>query len=280
MDSSESTHSGADTRKILKGTMIGGVMVSSICVPTDVIRNYWYFNPALKGRRGNVSTLGVARQIYARHGFRSFFTGFNITLFNVIGGQTIFFLVYDNLKVQTSSPVASVLGRMATLFVMQPFECLRTYKQANLTETTSSYISGTRGVQKYLSLYRGLTTTIIRDVPFSAIHWPVNDWLYRQFITMRGISVSDLSKRERLWISLVTGSMSSVLACTISQPFDIVKTKIQATTDRSCKRTTSSELRRFFGQYGFRGFFIGLTPRLLKVVPGCAIISGCHRYFN
>ncbi|ORM40670.1 Solute carrier family 25 member 40 [Babesia sp. Xinjiang] len=251
-----------------------------MCVPTDVVRNYWYFNPELKGIRGNVSTIGVARRIYATHGVRCFFTGFHLTAMNVVGGQTLFFLSYDKLKGEVSSPLASVLGRMVTLLSMQPLECLRTFKQANLAHRTVDFFSGTRGLQSFLSLYKGLTPTVIRDVPFSAVHWPLNDWLYRRFIAFNGLSECDLSKPQRLALSLVTGSISSTAAAVISQPFDIVKTTIQASTDRTVKMTVRRELIRFFGQYGMKGFSIGLTPRLIKIVPGCAIISGCYRYFN
>ncbi|GFE54741.1 mitochondrial carrier protein [Babesia ovis] len=267
-----------DTRNILKGTTIGGLMVSSMCVPTDVIRNYWYFNPDLKGLRGRMSTLGVARRIYATHGLKCFFTGFNLTVLNVIAGQTLFLVVYDTMKSQVSTPIASVLGRMVTLLSMQPLECLRTYKQANLAQHTSTFFSGTRGLQSFLSLYRGLTPTVIRDVPFSAVHWPLNDWLYRRFANVR--SDTELSKQQRFAMSFISGGISSTFATVISQPFDIVKTNIQANTDRGRCLTLRGELYRFFGEYGMRGFLIGLTPRLIKVVPGCAIISGCYRYFN
>ncbi|GIX64309.1 mitochondrial carrier protein [Babesia caballi] len=179
-----------------------------------------------------------------------------------------------------SAPAASILGRMATLLSMQPLECLRTYKQANLPLSTMQFFRGASPVTALSSLYKGLAPTVIRDVPFSAVHWPLNDLLYRRFVALRRSSDAELSKREKLALSAVSGAFSSTVATLISQPFDIVKTTIQASANRHVKMTVGGELRRFFGQYGIRGSLIGLTPRLIKVVPGCAIISGCYRYFN
>ncbi|GBE61480.1 mitochondrial carrier protein [Babesia ovata] len=212
---------------ILEESRRSGLVVSSLCVPTDVVRNYWYFNPELKGIRGSISTVGVARHIYATRGIRCFFTGFHLTALNVVGGQTIFLLSYDALKTEMSTPLASILGRMATLLSMQPLECLRTYTQANLPGRTMSFFKDTKGLAAIKSLYRGLIPTVIRDVPFSAVHWPLNDLLYRRFIASCGRSESDLSKGQKFALSFATGTMSSMLATMISQPFDIVKTTIQ-----------------------------------------------------
>ncbi|KAK1442844.1 hypothetical protein BgAZ_303620 [Babesia gibsoni] len=277
MESGDSSNS--DVWNVLKGNVLGGLLLSSFTVPADVVRNYWYFNSELKGRRSAVNTIDVAQQIVKTRGFRCFFTGIHLTIFNVAVGQTIFLVTYDNLKGEASAPVASIIARMTTLLATQPVECLRTYRQANLSKDTKSFVGDRRGFALIRGCYKGLVSTIIRDVPFSALHWPLNDVLYRRTLSSLDIPEDRITKMQKFALSFVTGAISSTVATTVSQPFDIVKTKIQATTEMK-KMTVNGELSKFFRQYGLSGFLIGLTPRLIKVVPGCAIISGFYRYFN
>lgn len=196
-------------------------------MPTDVVRNYWYFNPELKDRRNRITTLDVARHIYGTRGARCFFTGFHLTVFNVVAGQTIFLISYDTLKWEMSAPMASILARMATLLSMQPLESLRTFRQANLSHNTQKFFADVKGFAAFRTCYKGLVPTIIRDVPFSALHWPLNDLIYRLILGFRQKTDDNITKYEKLSLSFVTGAMSSTIATIISQPFDIVKTNIQ-----------------------------------------------------
>ena len=61
--------------------------------------------------------------------------------------------------------------------------------------------------------------------------------------------------------ALANGLVAGALASLITQPADVIKTKMQVTTGNKSVITTCS---RIVSTYGHRGFFLGLGPRLLR----------------
>lgn len=272
-------HADRNYANVFKSTLSGGIIVSLMCTPSDVIRNYWYYNADLHFKRSTINTFEVAKHLYQTRGLNCFWTGLHWTYASVIPGQTIFLISYDHLKYHYNPPVASILSRMLAIVVTQPFDCLRTHTQANLSSNLTLWkIKSTLGST---TLYKGLFSTILRDIPFSAIHWPLCEYFYRYITEHTGYKDRGLSRMELLVIPFLCGSLSATIATVVSQPFDIVKTKIQANINRMDTRRTSisKELKVFIRDYGFRGLLIGLLPRLFKVVPGSAIMAASYRYF-
>lgn len=69
-----------------------------------------------------------------------------------------------------------------------------------------------------------------------------------------GQKASDLS-------NFLCGLCAGVLACSITQPFDVVKTKMQVKVGR---RQSVALIREIWQGRGLAGFFSGLTPRLVR----------------
>ncbi|AFZ81352.1 hypothetical protein BEWA_007610 [Theileria equi strain WA] len=61
--------------KILKGTIPGGILINLICTPSDVIKNYWYYNKTLSNNRTKLSTIDVIKHIHRNNGSLSFWIG-------------------------------------------------------------------------------------------------------------------------------------------------------------------------------------------------------------
>ena len=60
----------------------------------------------------------------------------------------------------------------------------------------------------------------------------------------------------------MNGLMAGCLASLVTQPMDVVKTKMQIQT--SGYKTIVQACSRILKKYGPRGFFLGLGPRLLR----------------
>lgn len=74
-----------------------------------------------------------------------------------------------------------------------------------------------------------------------------------------------------LWVLLVSGGVAGVVGWLPTFPLDVVKTRMQSTEARSTiqseinpYRTTISTIRHSYGTSGFRVFFRGLSPTLLR----------------
>ncbi|EAN31904.1 Mitochondrial carrier family protein [Theileria parva strain Muguga] len=276
--------------KIFKGSLLGGMIINIFFTPCDVVKNYWYYNNALSKCRTQMSSLNVVKHIYKKNGLSSFWLGFTWSMPLTIFSQSIFLYTYDNIKSDVTPPVASLISRFISLVLSQPLDCMRTYYQATLYTSQRVTFKGIVKNNGFMSLYKGFNSTMIRDVPFSIIHWPINEFLYDKITSLGVYKRRKMNRFESIVIPFGCGTVSSLIATFISQPFDIVKTNLQTIgvdteeakthPNSSGKFNILSELKRIRATYGMRGLFIGVMPRIIKVVPGSAIMSATYHFFN
>lgn len=200
------------------------------------------------------------------------------------------------------------MARTAAASVISPIEMFRTRMQATTTGNagkgvfTETLIDLRTMVhaQGYTSLWRGLTLTMWRDVPFSGIYW----WGYE---TMRNVLTdirdplgkgmrprSQSRSRENhtatFMDSFVAGATSGAVASLVTTPFDVGKTRQQvlqpASVDKNAIKTTGflrpeelsmpRFLYRIWADEGIQGLFRGWAARCLRVAPACAIMISSY----
>ncbi|KAI9823609.1 MAG: hypothetical protein M1832_002390 [Thelocarpon impressellum] len=271
-------------------------------------------------RRNFTSTLDGLRKIARNEGFTSLWRGLSPTLVMAIPANVIYFAGYDWLRHSRRSPiaryvpdgwaplVAGSLARVSAATVISPVEMFRTRLQASggSSQSGSLFSSTLRGLhemvnhQGYGSLWRGLTLTLWRDVPFSGLYW----WGYetvRNGLTdaraRRQGQALDVHARSRsrsrehhtttLTDSFVAGATSGAVAALLTTPFDVGKTRqqvLQHSGDRlpgaGLLRPEERSMPRFLWhivtEEGAAGLWRGATARCLKVAPACAIMISSY----
>ncbi|RMD43340.1 hypothetical protein DV735_g1716, partial [Chaetothyriales sp. CBS 134920] len=283
-------------------------------------------------RRRFHSTVDGLRKIARHEGPLTLWRGLTPTLMMAIPGNVIYFSGYDWLRYSPRSPikqttsdaytplVAGSVARVAAGFVVSPIEMFRTRMQATTGGKAGSVFKDTllglvrmTQSQGYTSLWRGLSLTMWRDVPFSGIYW----WGYeavrnqltdarelRQGKTLdpeRGLttvrSASAEQDQSATFIdSFVAGAVSGAIASFVTTPFDVGKTRqqvyrhagddapsVQAAREVSKAGRSVPEamimprfLYHIFREEGFPGLFRGWIPRCLKVAPACAIMISSY----
>lgn len=265
------------------------------------------------------STIDGLRKIARNEGMRSLWRGLSPTLVMAIPGNVIYFTGYDSLRYNDRSPIrkyipdayvplaAGSLARTAAATVVSPIEMFRTRMQATTGNTGRGvFVETLIGLRKlvhaegYISLWRGLTLTMWRDVPFSGIYW----WGYetvRNALTDMENPASSSSSRPRsssrsnenhtttFLKSFVSGATSGAIAALITTPFDVGKTRkqvfehaSQTTSSGSAKVSIPEQLSmprflcRIWLDEGLTGLFRGWTARCLKVAPACAIMISSY----
>ena len=217
------------------------------------------------------STLDGLRKIARNEGLPSLWRGLSPTLVMAIPANVIYFTGYDYLRTSTHSPIATFMSdayaplvagsvaRVAAASVISPIEMFRTRLQATSGHSSSSgtgvfkdTLLGLKDLVKtqgYTSLWRGLTLTMWRDVPFSGIYW----WGYeasRNLLTDMRVRmktraadpfVSEMkpgprSRRQSqgqenhtatFVDSFGSGALSGAVAAVVTTPFDVGKTRQQ-----------------------------------------------------
>ncbi|MCO5592995.1 hypothetical protein L7F22_046999 [Adiantum nelumboides] len=89
----------------------------------------------------------------------------------------------------------------------------------------------------------------------------------------------DDSRLKEFTVAFASGSTSGILAAIVTQPFDLIKTRLQAEAEN--RRTQSSTLqiwRQIAARDGSVGLFRGLSPRVAKVAPACGIMIASFEF--
>ncbi|XP_042744317.1 solute carrier family 25 member 40 isoform X4 [Lagopus leucura] len=87
-------------------------------------------------------------------------------------------------------------------------------------------------------------------------------------------------------IAFTAGAASGCIAAVVTLPFDVVKTQRQTEIWESenlqnpqrDSASTWAVMRKIVAQKGIAGLFAGITPRLFKVAPSCAIMISTYEY--
>ena len=243
-----------------------------------------------------------------------------------------YFTMYEQLKVmltdlrqsrlpasssQSPAPswvslTAGGLARLLAVSLVSPLELVRTKMQSQKMPWSQVIrcvrdLVATQGVW---GLWNGYTATLLRDVPFSALYWPLyestRDTLRRWAAIRERRSLYTLTVQENSFlINFVSGALAGSVASTITLPFDVIKTikqiemgeKIMKVSAPSQTRTNIIIARELIADQGVRSLFSGmrkemiivsfityhssipgLTPRLLKVAPACAIMISSYEF--
>ena len=118
----------------------------------------------------------------------------------------------------------------------------------------------------FRTLYRGVTLTALRQSTNQAVNFTAYTY-FKQYALMYQPHLEELPSYQHLVLGLVSGAMGPLS----NAPIDTIKTRLQ----KSSARPGESALTRIiyiakdmFRNEGFRAFYQGITPRIMRVAPG------------
>lgn len=271
-------------------------------------------------RRTFTSTFDGLRKIARNEGFLTLWRGLSPTLMMGIPANVIYFAGYDWLRTDDRSPikqnvsgvyapfVAGSIARTAAAAATSPIEMFRTRLQATPGTGAGHFKATLEGlyqmtqVKGYSSLWRGLSLTMWRDVPFSGLYWwgyeevkKALDAARRRAPQLANPNPESPSSASAFLDSFIAGATSGSIAALVTTPFDVGKTRQQVyrhMDDRAPKTTQRPTLSpsttipeqlslpRFLlhilREEGTAGLFRGWAARCLKVAPACAIMISTY----
>ncbi|XP_055614518.1 probable mitochondrial glutathione transporter SLC25A40 isoform X2 [Uranotaenia lowii] len=245
-------------------------------------------------------TLDAFAKISRYEGVRSLWSGLSPTLVLALPTTIIYFVAYEQFRLGLKElylkrkgqnaelplflpMVAGATARVFAVSIVNPLELIRTKMQS----TKLSYSEVGQGIrtmiqnQGILGMWKGFFPTILRDVPFSGIYWT----------TYETIKKRSQATQPSFGFTFVAGAIAGGVAAFLTVPFDVVKTHQQIEfgerflyADNGEKKKpmrstgTFETMRKIFMRNGIKGLFSGLTPRLVKVAPACAIMIASFEY--
>lgn len=266
----------------------------------------------------------MIRRIFATEGLVGAYSGIKPTLAMTVPTIALYFTAYEEClwHLRSHYPsndnywvplVAGGSARLVASSITAPFEYLRTRLAATATPsstvttaTRTSLIREFRTIVKTEgvgALYRGLRSTLWRDVPFASIYWFVMENMKQQV----GLDTTTLTPVEQAGFALANGAVSSLVATAFTTPFDVIKTRQQALANYHNPHAVNKRRRshrssfvnskgrdvyefccrsagtfEYMGQIikteGVSGLWRGNQARMLKVVPAYAIIISTYEF--
>ncbi|TKA75104.1 hypothetical protein B0A49_02379 [Cryomyces minteri] len=171
---------------------------------------------------------------------------------------------------------AASLGEVAACAVRVPTEVVKQRAQASQHPSSLAALQHilaqrrTRGVgHVWRELYRGWSITVMREVPFTVIQFPLWEGLKAWRRRTQGHDV--VSAVE----SGVFGSIAGAVAAGITTPLDVLKTRMMLARE---KTSVLPLLRQILRDNGPRAFFAGIGPRVFWISAGGAIFLGSYQW--
>eukprot|EP01132_Coremiostelium_polycephalum_P001201 gene1201-1514_t len=306
-------------KKQMMASIIGGMVTSLVVTPLDVVKTrlQTQVDPTTttkatatpnqttttttKSSHKRIQLKGTMDAFYKITKYEGVFTlwrGLTPSLLMTIPSATI-----DDTNLYTVPLISGCVARIISATVTSPFELLRTnsqgitkqnFKSLNLFKDIVNNV-GWRG------LWRGLSPTLLRDVPFSAIYWSGYELIKDKIMRSKNKNHTRHNP-PTFFTSFIAGATSGTIAAIVTTPIDVVKTRIQmtvqqqqlqglSTSSSSFKTTTTTSQQQFnfstsaitnfkniIQQEGWMSLTKGMVPRVAKVSPACAIMVSTYEW--
>jgi len=234
----------------------------------------------------------------ASGGFSGIYRGVGSAIIGSAPGAALFFCTYEYSKVLLSArrgkdlgggvevgndwiePIehmaAASFGEVAACAVRVPTEVVKQRAQAGQQRSSLLALrailsqhrtTGLGGVWR--EMYRGWTVTIIREVPFTVIQFPL--WESMKEYRRRRSGKQHISA----WESGFFGSVAGAAAAGVTTPLDVLKTRLMLAKE---KTPMIAMLRQILTESGPKAFFAGIGPRVIWISAGGAIFLGSYQW--
>jgi solute carrier family 25 citrate transporter 1 len=244
--------------------------------------------------QATLGPIGTARRIVQREGFFALYKGLTAVYTGIIPKMAIRFVSFEQFRElgiawnggQPSTTITFTAGLLSGLteaiLVVTPAEVCKIRMQSqfhslmdpaqmqhrkytNVLQTAFT-ISREEGVG---ALYKGVVPTMLRQGCNQAVNFTAYNLIKTKVMDWQG--TSELAS----WQSLMIGGLSGGMGPLVNNPLDVVKTRLQKQVVHPGKTPKYTGLLQscvlIAKEEGLLALWKGITPRLLRIMPGQAI---------
>lgn len=174
--------------------------------------------------------------------------------------------------------LAASLGEMVAGLIRTPIEIVKQKRQVNEIQyrAVDILMHAYKSEGLINGIYRGYGITIMRDIPFGMIQYPLWEFL-------KTIGKIMLKKDVSVFVASLFGSIAGGIASAVTTPLDVAKTRIQL-ADAESKMDYTTEVTRnpchiwrtAYRKEGIVGICSGFVPRVTWTFIGGFIWFGTY----
>ncbi|KAL0632579.1 Mitochondrial succinate-fumarate transporter [Maublancomyces gigas] len=130
----------------------------------------------------------------------------------------------------------------------------------------------------FFTLYRGVTLTVVRQATNQAVNFTAYTYM-KNYAQSLQPGLKELPSYQHLVLGLVSGAMGPLS----NAPIDTIKTRLQRSTaipGESALTRIIAISKDMFKHEGFRAFYQGITPRIMRVAPGQAVTFMVYEFIR
>ncbi|KAL9186338.1 hypothetical protein ACHAXT_005576 [Thalassiosira profunda] len=237
----------------------------------------------------------------AAGGFRGVYRGVLAAAAGSSPGAALFFGTYETMKPklaniqrsylgEASSPalthmLAASIGEAAACLVRVPTEVVKSKMQTNAAGSSTvtstlqlvlaekdgrAFASGVFG-----GLYRGYGITLMREVPFAFIQFPLYERFKVEWARAQGRDTSPLQ-------AAACGSLGGGIAAAFTTPLDVIKTRLMLGSDKNGVpyKGARDVVQRLMNEEGSAVLFSGIQPRVMWISIGGFVFFGAYESYR
>ncbi|SCV01841.1 LAME_0G18844g1_1 [Lachancea meyersii CBS 8951] len=279
IDDYKSAKDPARVAKDLAAGTAGGIAQVLVGQPFDTTK------VRLQTSSTPTSAVEVVKNLVSKEGLRGFYKGTLTPLIGVGACVSCQFGVNEAMKrfFRGDNPNPSGLlslpqyytcgfvGGIANAFLASPIEHVRIRLQTQTGSGAAVEFSGPLDCIKKLvkgkALMRGLTPTLLREAHGCGTYFLTYEALVSNQV-QKGVSRSDIPA----WKLCCYGALSGTALWLMVYPLDVIKSIMQ--TDKISQqvhgKTTLGVTRNVYAKYGWKAFFKGFGPTMMRAAPANA----------
>jgi len=168
--------------------------------------------------------------------------------------------------------VAGWFGGIACVYTGQPLDTIKVKMQTFSNLYKNSLDCAVQIVKKdgFQGFYAGSTPAVVANIAENSILFLSYGQCQNGVSWLTGVERKDLTVVH----GACAGSFASIFACFALCPPELVKCRLQTARETSKNVYVTSIIRDVIQQEGLIGFYKGLTPLLLREVPGYFMFFG------
>jgi solute carrier family 25 aspartate/glutamate transporter 12/13 len=271
-----------DFQEFWKNVVFGGISgilgVSSV-YPIDVVKTQLQNQTS-----GSRCALATAKKILRTGGFLGFYKGLPPQALGIGPEKAIVMSVRESVLSSLGEQInpspfnqflAGIGAGIVQCSVSNPVEVVKVRAQVSVEAVEFLPLIRSLG---FHGLFRGYSACMGRDLAFGGIFFPLYEELRVRLSQLIGAEPT----KPPMIISFVAGVVAGVPAASLSTPFDVIKTRMQASPKGSFTATATFRqvTRKVLALEGPKALFAGMGPRIFRLSPQFGVVLLSFEYLK
>jgi len=220
--------------------------------------------------------------------FPSLWNGIEAALLPAVPAAASFFVTYEGMRVacdthlppslsSTSTFLAAGVAEAVSCVVRVPAELVKMRMQVNRDSSIAAAMTSTWEQGGLRALYKGLGATLLLDLPFAVVQFPLFEALKTEIRGWRR-SHGDADPSTSASDGAFAGGVAGGIAALITTPMDVIRTRHVLRQQPAGTVSFVDTAALIYQSGGLAQFWVGVVPRVGYMFLGGVVYLGTYNY--